>query len=512
MSNLNASSLAAGVFNQVDNQVINPAPTLLNRKIVIVGVADATKLAGDLAVNTPLRVYSAEGVGEVAGYGSMIHRLAVAAYRGSQSLETWIIPQAEGGSDVAAEGTLTVTVTTVSGGTLYVYVGGELVRVTVAAGDTVDAIASSIASAINAKPELPLLASSALGVVTVTAKTKGEWGNDISVALNLFGEKNPDGVSVAVVEPAGGSGVADITPALTAMGTGDNSNEKHFTAMIHGYGKDNTTLDLIATYVGKGNDPVGCYDKINGRFFRSLIGSVANDLSAEVTFTDSKKLDRANGMLVVPNSPTHPAEIAAVAMGLMERKNNILAHDSYIDEVLPGVIPGSGVRWSDEYDNRDTAVKAGISPTFVASGAVTLKNVVTFYRPDTVAQANNGYRSMRNISIIQNLDYSSRNYFSQENWSNITIVADAKRVTNPIAQAKAKDVQAVKNALTYLAGVWEGEGWIFTKDITVASLAEAGSVILRQGGTGFDYNTKVVLSGEGGILNQLTIFDINFGG
>lgn len=511
MSNVTSGSLAAGTFTGIRNEVINPTVSILERKIVIVGVADATKLSGTLDANTPRRVFSAEEVGEIAGQGTMIHRLAIATYKGSNGLETWIIPQDEGGSDVAATGSIAVTATSAKSGVLALYVNGEILPISVATGDTATLIGDKIVAALASAPEMPVTGVNTTGTVAITAKSKGVFGNDISLAVGLQGEVAVEGVTVAITDMASGSGTADIQAALDAMGQGDNRNENYFTAMVHGYGKDQTTLTKISEYVGEGNDAVGCYDKINGRFFRSLVGSVANDLNAEIAFADQRINDRANGLIVVPNSPNHPNEIAALAIGMSEFENSQLAQGSYFNKVMPGILLGA-TRWSDEYNNRDIAVKNGISPTMAQSGAVVLQNVISFYRPTTVPVANNGYRSMRNISISQNVVYAVRKYFEQENWQNITIVKDVAKVTNPAGRKRAKDIRAVKDALLFLAGEFEALGWIFSLDATVDGLKDPLSVTLRDGGTGFDYTLKLVYSGEGGILNNDVIFDINFSG
>ena len=511
MSNVTSGSLAAGTFVGIRNEVINPTIAILERKIVIVGVADATKLSGTLEVNTPRRVFSAGEVGAIAGQGTQIHRLAIAAYRGSNGIETWIIPQAEGGSDVVATGTITATATSVKSGVLSLYVNGELFSISIPTDSTATEVGDLIVAALAADSDTPVTGANVDGVVTVTAKSKGSWGNDISLAVGLGGETAVTGLTLTIVDMASGSGIGDITLALASMGSGDNSNENHFTALIHGYGKDTTTLNAISEYVGEGNNATGCYDKINGRFFRSLIASVDNDLNSEITLASGRKNDRANGLVVAPNSPAHPSEIAAVTMGLMEAENSQRAGGSYFNFIQPNVLLGA-TRWSDDYNSRDIAVKNGVSPILAKSGASALQNIVTFYRPDDVPVANNGYRSMRNISISQNIVYAVRKYFEQENWQNITIVADVAKVTNPLARKRAKDVRAVKDAILYLAGEFVALGWIYSIDSVVEGLKALDSVTVRAGGTGFDYVMKVIYSGEGGILNNDVIFDINFAG
>ncbi len=508
---IGSTSLAAGTGHSVKNVAITPAPTIKSRKIAILGAALAAKITAGLAVKVPVRVYSSEQVATLVGSGTQLHRLALNAFSTSNGVETYIVPLAEGGSDVVATGTITYVATTVKAGTLSLYINNDLVQVSVATGAVVATIASATASAINANAKLPVTAVAALGVVTITAKTKGTWGNDISVSFNLKGEPAVDGVTPTVVPMASGTGKPVISLAVMQeiFGDGDSANDLDITDLVHGNGTDTTTLDAIADYVGRGNTAIGLYAPTNGRFFRSINCSVLNDLNGEITASDLRKDDRANGVVVVPNTHAHPGEIASSVMGIMAAKNAVLAESGYIDEIIPGVIPGA-TRWTNNYDSRDLAVKSGISPTIVRNGTVVLQNIISYYRPDNVPEANNGYRSMRNISVLQNVEAHKRAVWNSEKWQNITIVKDAKRVTNP--NAKVRDIQAVKNQILEFAYSWEKSAWIFSADSVREGLKDPNAVILRTGGTGFDSKMKIVLSGEGGIISDVTEFDINFGG
>lgn len=73
---------------------------------------------------------------------------------------------------MAATYTLTVTGAATESGTVNVYVGRTRIQAAVVSGDDVEAVASSIKDAINADPTLPVIASSAAGVVTLTARHK----------------------------------------------------------------------------------------------------------------------------------------------------------------------------------------------------------------------------------------------------------------------------------------------------------------------------------------------------
>lgn len=511
---ISGSSLAAGVGVAVDNQQFKPTAGVLPRKIVIVGTPDPAK---NLDPNIPILVTSPADVGAKAGFGFMLHRLAVQAFRGSGGIETWIIPQDEAGGAAQSAGNIAFVASGLQAGTIYLYIAGLAVPVNVSEGDTAEEIAAAVVAAINADQDLPVTAtqgeSGSENEVDLESKSAGPWGDAISIRFNIgVGESFPTGLtSATVTNMTGGSGTPDIQDALDGLGTGDNANEMYCTDFIHGYGNVTGVLNAIRDYVGAGNAQIGLYDSLVGRPFRSLIGNVtpgSGGLSALVALGNGRKTDRANGVIAVPDSANHPQEIAAQAMGHMARINNVRAEENYLDVILIGVDPGDTAdRWTSDYDSRDTAVKAGVSPTMTKSGAVVMQNVVSFYHPDSVPVTSNGYRSMRNISILQNILAATRVNFEQEKWKGISIVADVTQVGNVTSRLKARDVNAVKDDLVALAQSFYDNAWIFTDSFTIAELKKPDSVTVRVGGDGFLWVMKVVLSGEGNIIDGLVQFD-----
>lgn len=510
-SSPDASSLAAGVFAAAKNKQFVSGAAVLPRKIILIGtynpalnpLADEEKL---------VLVTSAAEVGAKFGQGFNLHRLAIGAFDGSRGVETWVIPMDEAGGAVAAAGDVLFDGTATAAGVVNLYIGHDRVPVNIAKGDTSDNVATKVAAAVTAEADLPVLAvvdGVTTDQVNFTAKSKGVYGNFIRISFNAgFQEEFPAGVdAVSVTQPTGGVGVPGITDALNAMGTGDNRNEKYFTDGCHGFTNDTTTISAIDDYVGPGNDFVGCYSKTIARPLRFLDGSVSNDLGGLITLTDTVKEVRAAGLVWVPTSISHPSEFAASAIGIMARINNNRAEESYIDQPLPKVIAGGVNALTNQYANRDTAVKNGISPTLNQNGAVVLQNVVSFYRPDDVPVASNGYRSMRNISIIQNMLFNVKLNFSQEKWEGISIVADTAKVSNSISREKARDISSVIDDLLALTLAFERFAWIFTAAFTISKLQEGGLVTIRPGGTGFNSTLPVIFSGEGGILDTVVEFD-----
>lgn len=504
------SSLAQGVGASVNNVVFRPGAVVIPRKILIIASYDPLKTA--VVDEVPVQVTSADEVGSIFGFGFMAHRLAVQSFIGSQGVPTYIQPQSELGGAVVAAGDITITAVGAQAGTLNLYIAGIRVPVSVATGDTQDAINTAMIAAINANQDLPVTAlvdGINSNEADITSKSKGTWGNDISITFNEQGESFPVGVSVVVTDMASGTTVPVIADALDALGTGDNANGDFYTDIIHGYGQDPTTLDSLSTYNGIGNTAIGLYSKLVGRPFRSLYGDVDPDtaaLTALKAITDIRLEDRTNGFIAAPGSPNHPGELAAQAMGHMARINANLAEQNYKDVTLTGILPGvSSEWWTSDYTVRDDAVKSGISPTLVDAGSVKMQNVVTFYRPANVPVGSNGYRSMRNISILQNLINSVRVLFKGSKYQGVTIVDDVQNVGSVGSKQKVLDIDAVKGDLISLATSWESNAWIFQAAHTIENL----EVAIRALNNGFDNIVPVILSGEGDIFDTETQFDIS---
>jgi phage tail sheath gpL-like len=519
-STIDANSLAAAVGVGVENVQFVPLAETLPRKILLVGEGDPALVDVNYETEKLYLVTSAEDVGARFGFGFELYRLAKWAFMGSQGVETWVIATPEdepNGTPSEADGNIQITASGVLAGTLHMYISGEYVPVGVADNDDATEIEASIVAAINAINTLHVTASTTTpvpGAANITAKNKSTYGNYVKITFNEgYGEEFPTGVSAVVTQPTGGTGGYSFTlHVASVLGENDEQNEKYFTDMVLSDSQQSTPfLNAISNWNGAGNTFVGNYSKLVQRPLRVLFGDTAagsSGLSTLIGFGNSRKTDRTNGIIAVPGSPNHPQEIAALTMGIMARINNNNAAESYVNQVLPGVWPGvSADRWTSSHSSRDQAVKAGISPTIQEDGAVKIQNVVTFYHPDNVPSSSNGYRSMRAISVLQNVTNSVKINFAQEKWQRVSIVEDVTKVTNIIASRKVKDKRAVENELIALAQAWEAIGWIYSASFTISRISTGQYVSIRSGGTGFDISTPIVLSGESWITDMVIQFD-----
>ncbi len=523
------SSLAVAVGAGVQNVVLQPSANVLTRNLVLIGNYLAAK-NGTITDNQPVQVADDAAAGTLYGFGSILHRMVLAAKVAmGQTVTMWCIPQQEPAGVAATSSTFALTGPSTAAGTLAFYVAGIRYAISVASGDSAVTTGTALAAAINADPNCPCTATGT-STVSLTSKNKGIWGNYIAVGINqLPGDATPSGVAVVVTVLSGGTLVGTMSTALAALGTGSNQNilpnGQQATDIVSGFsganaGIDQTSETAIAVWNGLANvtPPNGNFDHLVAKPVRWFYGdTVANATvpSADTTFATTNLWDRGGGIIAAPGSQTHPVEVAVAAMAVLAKMHAYDAAYGPAYAILPGVDPGyiaaqAGTRWTDQYLQRDNAVKGGVSPTRVMGGSVVLQNCVTFYSCNTnVPSTSNGYRSMRNISVEQNILSSAMINFQGPKWQGFKIVTDTNLVTDPIAKQTARDTGSVIEDWVALIKSWMGFGWIYETTMAIASLLAAGAVTVRTGADGFVTTFNVILSGEGNIMDATINFDVS---
>ncbi len=514
---ITAESKAA--VNAVGARNVQFQPSVSNVPSQLACIATYDPALLDVIDNEPVRIFNANDGGVKFGFGTMIHRLIAQAFAGSRGeVPVWAIPQSEVAGAASAGSIDFAGSAGIKAGALPFYIAALPVFPVLVDNEIQQNIALKLIAAVNADDNLPVIAAIDGGIdtkVNFTAKSQGPWGDDITLAFALRpGEAVPAGVTFVIVDMTGGAGVPDVQDALDGTGTGDNQNQEFFTHLLCGYGADTATLDKISVYNGTGNDFNGNYRQEIARPFNALVGDTAPGtagLTALIAFADLRaELDRTNGIVAEPGSFHHPMEIAAVNIGLMARVSNIRPQENYLNKILSGLIPSPQTnRWTNDYDNRDLAVRSGISTTLVKNNTVTAQDMVTFYRPAAVNPESNGWRSMRNISIIRNKLANLKAEFEREKWRGITIVNDATIVDALVDRDKVRDTVDVENALLAMNELFGGKSWIFDVNFFIERLKAGGLVELRADGRGWNMLYQSVLSGEGGIFNTEIQFDVS---
>lgn len=156
---------------EFDNTRASQGAALLNYKALLIGQKTGQ---GTATANTLQRVTSADAAATLAGRGSQLHRQALAWFRNNTFTETWLGVLDDNASGVFATGTLTFTGPATAAGTLSLYVGGNLISVGVASGDSANTIAGNVAAALGIH---------ASGTVTFASATVGD---DITIGATTF--------------------------------------------------------------------------------------------------------------------------------------------------------------------------------------------------------------------------------------------------------------------------------------------------------------------------------------
>jgi len=235
----------AGVLRSAASFFIPPTP-------VIIGQYDPLKTG--IVDYELVKVSSKEAVGDIAGWGSHLHRQALAfpnsVFNSGGGVYIAPIPDAVGA--VAATETITFAVNATKGGTFYFSFGGELVRFNVKKDDTPTIIGDALEDAIDSNRNIAVTAINAIGVVTITSKFKGTEGNKILIKQNPGGEvqagESPGGTTVVIENVdgylAGGTGTPDIHDIFFDSGEEDKLGDRWYTQFTCPF-NDATNLGII---------------------------------------------------------------------------------------------------------------------------------------------------------------------------------------------------------------------------------------------------------------------------
>ena len=387
-SNLRVPFVAA----EFDASQANQGPSLLSYKALIVGQKIA---AGSGVANTVYRVTSADDVIPLAGRGSMLHRQAIAWFKSNTITEVWIAILSDDGAGVAAVGTITVTGPATAAGTISLYMGGELVTVAVASGDVQDTIATAIGAAINANADLPVTASVATNVVTVTARHKGLSGNEYNMRVNyVFGEALPAGVSLAFVQLTGGT----TSPVLSTLIA--NLGDTWYNVIAHPY-TDATSLTAIENEMSSRFGPMRMID---GVAVTSKAGSFAT-LSALGSGRNSQHsaIFAQPGEVPLTWSPEHGAETAA-----------LIARYGAIDPARPfQTLPYRHSLPPADIDlftltERNLLLYDGIATSRVSVTTCQIDRAITTFQTNSTGAPDTSYLDVTTVLTLMYLRYSFR--------------------------------------------------------------------------------------------------------
>ncbi len=428
--------LTPGQYVEFSNErAVRGLPGMPSRILVL-----GQKLAaGSQVVNLPVRVQSADEAAALFGRGSMLHAMVQVIRENNRWTELWAVALADDAAGVAAAGAVKVDAPATAAGTLAIYIDGQRIRVGIAAGATAAQIATAIAAAINALPDLPV-AAAVDGVdtakVNITCRWKGETGNDLDIRVNYHqGEVLPAGLQLTITAMAGGTANPDIAPALAAIAADwytdvampytDAANLSAIEAEVDARAGGTVQMDM-AVYAGA----------------RGTLGALS-------TLGDSRN-SFAGPIIGAKGSPSAPWRWAAAIAAVAAFEANQDPARPYQTLVLKSILaPASADRFSLE--ERNLLLKDGIATfTVDVAGLVRIERLVTTYKTNAYGLADTSYLDLETLKTLAYLRYTVRARISQR-FPRHKLAGDDVPVA---AGAAIATPSAIRNELISLAGQW----------------------------------------------------------
>lgn len=365
---------------EMDNSMANSGVSSL-RTLIIGQVNDD---ANHAEIGKLVLVSRTDLASQIGGAGSVLHAMH-SRYRKTDAFGTvWCLPiKLAVGSE--AKGSITVTGTATASGVLNLYVAGERVQVQIVNGDTIAIVASAIVAAINAKTGLPVKAtiSGSEGTVDVTAKFKGLLGNDITLLVNRLGtaggETTPSGITVALIQPAGGTGAPNLEESLAAVG------DELFEYISHPY-TDTASLDTLRDWMNETSGRWSWLKQIYGHCYGARRGTLGELAAFGVTRNDQHGTVHGfeNGV---------PRPVWEVAAAFAARTSVFISADPARPTqtgVLIGIEPApEGERFTK--DERQALLTSGIATAYVEGGEYRIERAITTYQKNSFGVQDDSY-------------------------------------------------------------------------------------------------------------------------
>jgi phage tail sheath gpL-like len=418
----------------------------LPQRLALFGVGNAN---AQYSLEKYETIGSADDVAKRYGYGSPLHlasRQLFPTGGGGATFPVTIYPLAPPESAAAAAGAIEVSGAAAAAGSGIVRIGGIEAEFPIAKAATVTEILPAIKTAINTKLEMPVAAGEIDdGELTVTAKWKGETGNEIKIKVST----ELEGLTFAVTAMSGGAIDPDVEPALAAIG------QIWETFILSCFSWNKTSrLDQYQLF---------CEGRW-GEFEKKpclVAHGCTNDYATRTAVTDLRKYDYAN--FLIPSTGSDELGFVIAARGLVSdimtnaNSNPPLGYSGK----LTGLAAGPD-KAQENYQTRNNAVAKGASTNIKTGSVAELNDIITFYHPDGEAIPSRRY--VVDLVKLMNVVFNVRMILEADEKKGAPLVSDATPTTNPRAiQPKTvkTELMNLANSLSAAAIIQEP---VFTKE------------------------------------------------
>lgn len=430
---------APGTYIEIAAGPLQGLSEMPNR-ILILGQMLGT---GTWAPSVPVLISTGVNAVAGAGRGSQLANMIQASLAANPFTETWAIPLADNGAGTATVNTVTITGPSTGNATAQIYVNGTQVQFPVTAGESATAMATALAAAINALPDLAFTAASALGVVTLTARHKGADAGYCDLRATLYnGDAIPAGVAFAFANTTPGAGNPVLTTALANIAAAS-----WFRWWVMPFTDATSTTAADAAIEGEWGPLVmrdGLIFTASGQSYGSLatFGAGFNE--------------KLLSIMGVQNPPQPPYIWAAVNAAQAAYYAGIDPARPLQDIPLPGIVaPAVADRFI--LSERNTLLYDGISTYRVDDGGnVLMDRLITTYQTNPGGQADASFLSVETLATLAYLRYDLRTYIPSV-YPRFKIGDDGQKIGAGQAITTPK---LVANTIVARARLWEAAGLI----------------------------------------------------
>ncbi|RSU46343.1 phage tail sheath subtilisin-like domain-containing protein [Sphingomonas sp. S-NIH.Pt15_0812] len=442
--------------------------------------------AGTLAPNVPVVLQSESDAVAAGGAGSVLAGM-VRAYRQNDAAgEVWALPLADDAAAVAATGSLTFTGPTSGAGVLALYVAGHLLQIPLAAATTAAQVATIVAAAINGATTLPVTATAAAAVVTLTARNRGLLGNDVDLRINHAGppagEYTPPGLGVVIAAMTGGATNPSLVTALA------NLQDTAFDFIVCSL-TDATSMAAIAALLSDTTGRWAWSTQVYGHCFIAARGT-AGTLAAYASALNNQHIC-CIGFNDSPSPSWKWAAAFAGAAAVSLRADPGLPLQTL---TVAGILaPPLASRFPLTTRNA-TLLYGGVSTfTVDTAGAIAIENLVTTYVTNAQGQADNSYLEVETLYLLMFVLRRLRDVITAK-YSRVKLAADGARL---LPGSKVVTPSIIKADLIAAYRQLEAEGMVQNS----AAFA-AGLVVEKDAAT----PGRVNVLWPGTLIEQLRIF------
>lgn len=380
-------------YIEFDNSKATAGTPAMLHKVLMLG----TKLpSGNATVGQAVRVLNPSQAKQLFGRGSQLARMVEVFKQHNQMLDLWVLPLDDSPSGAKAQGKIKVVGDAVASGVFNLMIAGVSFKQAVNIGDSAETIAIKLQKLIAANGDLVVTAELdpvARDTINLTARFKGECGNDIDIRTNYYsGEAYPSGISAQITQMSGGSVNPDMATAITGFGA------EWWNYLINPF-TDTESLNTLRTeLVGRW----GPMKQIDGLCFMAKRGT-----HGEATTFAEQRNDYLFTTLATNNVPQPAYEWAtawcAVAAGSLSI-DPARPVQTLVMNLLP---PAMSDRW--DVPARNTLLYSGVSTYSVnANNQPQLETGITMYRKNAFGDMDDSYLYIETIATLSYIRYAIR--------------------------------------------------------------------------------------------------------